>query len=65
MTIKLYFIKARRAYTNTGISQSTSSNKSGARGKAVELDGFPFSKSVFRLPAQHLHGNLAVVLGVP
>ena len=34
----------------------------GARGEAVELDGFPFSKRVFRLLVQHFHGHLAVVL---
>ena len=36
----------------------------GARGEAIELDGLPFSKRVFRLPVQHLHGNLSVVLVV-
>ncbi len=34
----------------------------GARGEAVELDGFTFSKRVFRLLVQHFHRHLAVVL---
>lgn len=33
--------------------------------EAIELDGFPFNKRVFRLPIQHLHRNLAVILRVP
>ena len=37
----------------------------GARGEAIEPDGFPFSKRVFRLSVQYLHRNLAVALGIP
>lgn len=37
----------------------------GLKGETIELDGFPFSKRVFRLPVQHLHRNLAIVLRVP
>lgn len=36
--------------------------RSGARGEAVELDGFPFSKRIFRLLVQHFHRHLAVIL---
>ena len=38
------------------------SDSKGARGEAVELDGFPFSKRAFRLLVQHFHRHLAVVL---